>query len=107
MDGSSFVKTEWGSFNTDRADQKTCDFCKKLIELAPYIDERGRFMIDRENRIDCECDGSIVSYHLDCYDLAVFGEVLASTVRQMAKWRDRYDARAARSPHAESSNDRA
>jgi len=70
--------------NTSVADKYMCAYCKKEIPIVNIV-TAGGLIIDRRVRVDCQIDDdTIESYHLPCYDLAVFGELRHDTVKRMA-----------------------
>lgn len=66
--------------NVYKADTNLCIYCKEFIDA---IYEDGRRV--RYNRIDCENEKGIVSYHLHCYDLDLLGYVSKATQRKINK----------------------
>lgn len=61
---------------TKAADNNVCDHCKQPIKR---FYENGK--VCRDNREDAENEsGDLVSYHLECFDMLVFGKITSVSV---------------------------
>lgn len=75
--------------NTRNADELACAHCHVRIPLIS-VEFDGRTGICREHRIDCEVNGRLETYHLDCYDIELYGRVTNRTNTRLLALQERY-----------------
>lgn len=68
--------------NTKAGDTNLCIRCKEFIPTI-YNKSGSR---DRSNRVDCDDGEDIVSYHLICYDLELFGHITKTTQKRLDQY---------------------
>src|SRR5437763_3505773 len=85
------LKTNLARFlNTSEADNLPCTYCHKDIPLLETLLENGETLAIRDNRIDCQTDNGLESYHLACYDLALLGRILPKTMQKIKELEEEY-----------------
>jgi hypothetical protein len=88
------LKTNLARFlNTSDADYLPCAYCHKHIPLLKALLENGETIVIRDNRIDCQTDYGLESYHLSCYDLALLGRILPKTMQKIKELEKQYGQR--------------
>lgn len=61
--------------NIKYGDNVFCDHCGKAIKILMINGRRNR-----NNRIDCEDNHKLVSFHLVCYDILTLGLIRSETL---------------------------